>query len=242
MSKRPKNIRGGAGFYAVLLICLAVVGVASWYWLFNGKENSKNSPSTKTSETTVTQTSNANKSAKQAAASASISKKTDTIVPEKPTIQEGQENSTSTQTKKTPSTSASNLIVSPLNGTVVEAFSMDQLSYDETLGDWRTHDGVDITAAQGTNVQAACAGTVKTVKDDPMMGTMVVISHSGGYQTTYANLEAKPTVKEGDTVTAGQVIGAVGTTSIAESAEGPHLHFSVTKNGKTINPNTFLKK
>ena len=65
---------------------------------------------------------------------------------------------------------------------------------------------------------------------------------SGGYQTTYACLQATPAVEQGDTVTAGQVIGAVGTTATAESAQGPHLHFSVTKDGDAVDPEEYLNK
>ena len=79
-----------------------------------------------------------------------------------------------------------------------------------------------------------------SVSDDPLMGTTVVLRHSDGYETTYANLQAEPAVETGDTVTAGQAIGAVGTTAVAESARGAHLHFSVTKDGETVDPDTFL--
>lgn len=137
---------------------------------------------------------------------------------------------------------APQLIVPPLKGEVLAAFSMDTLVYSETLGDWRTHDGVDISAKPGTTVQAASAGTVRTVTDDVLMGTTVVIGHKDGYETTYANLQASPTVKAGDTVTAGQVIGAVGTTAAAESSRSPHLHFSVTQDGIPVDPNEYLNR
>ena len=134
------------------------------------------------------------------------------------------------------------LVVSPLNGAVLTAFAVDELVYSETFADWRTHDGIDIAAEAGTTVLAASAGTVLAVRNDDMMGTTVVIDHGDGCQTTYANLQARPTVVAGDEVSAGQIIGAVGTTAAAESAHGPHLHFSVSKNGDAIDPNTYLKK
>ena len=135
---------------------------------------------------------------------------------------------------------APSVVVSPLQGEVVAAFSVDQLLYNETLDDWRTHDGVDIAAAAGDAVLAASAGTVLTVSNDPMMGTTVVIGHSDGYETTYANLQANPPVEEGQAVTAGQTIGAVGTTAAAESAQGAHLHFAVTREGEAVDPQSFL--
>ena len=137
---------------------------------------------------------------------------------------------------------APRLIVSPLNGEVVTVFSVDQLVYNETLADWRTHDGIDISAVQGTTVLAASSGTVSSVTDDPLMGTTVVINHDGGYQTTYSNLQARPNVEAGETVSAGQIIGAVGRTAAAESAQGPHLHFSVTKDGVPVDPSEYLKR
>lgn len=133
------------------------------------------------------------------------------------------------------------LIVSPLVGETVAAFSIDELQYSETMGDWRTHDGVDIAAEPGTPVCAACAGTVLDVREDDLMGTTVVISHDGGYDTIYANLQSEPTVSIGDFVTAGQVIGSVGRTALGESALASHLHFGVTKDGEYVDPLEYLK-
>ena len=135
---------------------------------------------------------------------------------------------------------APRLIVSPLTGETIAAFSIDQLSYNETLSDWRTHDGIDIAASVGTQVLAACSGTVLSVSDDDLMGTTVILSHDGGYETIYSNLQDVPTVSPEQYVSAGQVIGAVGTTSLIESSSQPHLHFAVTKDGSPMDPNEFL--
>ncbi len=132
------------------------------------------------------------------------------------------------------------LIVDPLVGETVAAFSMDELVYSETMGDWRTHDGIDIAAEPGTQVCAACAGTVIDLRSDDLMGMTVVLSHDGGFDTIYANLQDEPTVEIGDAVAAGQVIGSVGRTALGEALEPSHLHFAVTKNGEFIDPQEFL--
>ncbi len=132
------------------------------------------------------------------------------------------------------------LVVAPLVGETLAVFSVDELRYNETLGDWRTHSGVDIAAEVGTQVLAACSGTVTQVVDDDLMGTSVTIAHDGGYETIYANLLAAPAVSEGQQVSAGEVIGSVGCTSIAEFAIPAHLHFAVTKDGVPCDPETFL--
>ena len=135
---------------------------------------------------------------------------------------------------------APRLVVAPLVGEEVAAFSVDELTYNETLGDWRTHDGIDIAAEVGTQVIAACSGVVTEVRDDDMMGTLVTIAHDDGYETTYANLRSSPGVGEGQYVSAGEVIGAVGGSSIAEFSMPAHLHFSVSKDGVPCDPKEFL--
>ena len=99
-------------------------------------------------------------------------------------------------------------------------------------------DGEDVTRLP----EYKRAKYIGRVFQDPLMGTTVVIDHGDGYHATYANLQARPTVEAGDDVTAGQVIGAVGTTAAAESALGPHLHFSVEKDGDTVDPNRYLTR
>ena len=133
------------------------------------------------------------------------------------------------------------LVVTPLTGETIAAFSVESLAYNETLGDWRTHDGVDIAAEVGTPVLSACNGTVTAVENDDLLGTVVRITHDGGYESTYANLQSVPSVGVGQYIGAGQVIGSVGTTSLSESSSAPHLHFSVTKDGESIDPAEFLK-
>ncbi|MDE7261114.1 MAG: peptidoglycan DD-metalloendopeptidase family protein [Oscillospiraceae bacterium] len=131
------------------------------------------------------------------------------------------------------------VVVAPLVGETVATFSVDQLVYDATLGDWRTHDGVDIRAAGGTEVVAASAGIVLSVEDDGRMGTTVVLDHRNGYVTTYASLQGAA-VLVGDEVPAGASIGSVGNTSLTEAGLGAHLHFSVSKDGAAMDPMEFL--
>ena len=126
------------------------------------------------------------------------------------------------------------------NGKVSQAFSGNTLVYNPTLGDWRTHSGVDIAASVGTNVLAISAGTVQGVYDDDLMGTCVVVDHGDGLTSTYCNLSAKPTVSEGDTVSTGAVLGVVGETAIAESSRPSHLHLEMAQDGKAVDPVSYL--
>ena len=133
-------------------------------------------------------------------------------------------------------------VVSPLAGDTVAVFSIDQLTYDATLGDWRTHDGIDIRAEAGTAVLSASAGTVLSVEDDGRLGATVVIDHGNGYVTTYASLQPETAVLAGDTVALGDTLGSVGNTSLSEAGIGAHLHFSVTKDGLPVDPAEYLSE
>ena len=128
----------------------------------------------------------------------------------------------------------------PVAGDVIMDYSMDCLCYNPTTRDWRTHNGMDFAAQAGTPVKAAAEGTVYTIYQDESMGTTIVIRHEDGYVTTYSSLSAETTVTVGQTVTLGQTIGYVGTTALLETYLGDHVHFSVTCNGKVMDPEDFF--
>lgn len=231
MGKRSvKSVFGGGGFYIALLLCVAAVGVAGYFALFSAPSEEPVEPVTQTQPVVVDDPEESEPVVEPE-------------VPEVPEIPEEPEKPVVTIAEMPEVEVAAEqpqLTVRPVSGETVAAFSMEDLQYNETMEDWRTHDGVDISAAAGTSVMAASAGTVEKVYDDALLGTTVVVSHSGGYETTYACLQAQPTVAVGDSVTTGQVIGAVGETAIAEA--GAHLHFSVTRDGVPIDPEEFLNQ
>lgn len=241
MADKFRSLPGGPGFYAVLVLCLAVVGVGGYFLLLD------RDPAADTAEA-QTQTEVAAPVTDMPAVTpeADVDPEPEEEMEDAPETEETSQVVSMPETPVTPEepvvAETPMTVVSPLEGDVVTAFSMDELLYNETLDDWRTHDGVDIAAAEGSSVLAASAGTVVAVDDDALMGTTVVIEHSDGYHTLYANLQSPPVVKAGDTVSAGQLIGTVGTTAAAETAQGPHLHFSVTKDGEPVDPASFLKK
>ncbi|MGN1133488.1 MAG: peptidoglycan DD-metalloendopeptidase family protein [Oscillospiraceae bacterium] len=130
--------------------------------------------------------------------------------------------------------------VMPVNGEIIKPFSNGELVKSETLGVWKTHDGVDIKAAAGTQVKSMNHGTVTKVWEDPLWGNCVIIDHGNGVEGYYYNLSKGITVIEGDTVDSGDVIGAVGDTATIEAAEPSHLHFALKRNGKWIDPISYI--
>ena len=130
--------------------------------------------------------------------------------------------------------------VLPVSGTVQQDYAMDRLVYNATTKDWRVHNGVDLSAPLGQDVKAARAGTVTAVYEDDAYGVTVVVQHNGGWSSHYCGLAEELSVEAGDTVTAGQVLGVVGTTATVETAQEPHLHFEVYCNGEPADPAGFL--
>jgi murein DD-endopeptidase MepM/ murein hydrolase activator NlpD len=99
------------------------------------------------------------------------------------------------------------------------------------------HSGLDIAAPQGTPVKAAMYGRVVDTGYDTNTGNYIIIAHHGGYKTLYAHLDVIR-VKPGATVNTGERIGDVGSTGLST---GSHLHFSVFKNGVTVNPRLLMR-
>ncbi|MEO8637945.1 MAG: M23 family metallopeptidase [Candidatus Taylorbacteria bacterium] len=118
-----------------------------------------------------------------------------------------------------------------------DVFVTDPYGYNrDTVGQTIVHKGTDFRAVEGTKVMAMNAGVVRLARQFTVYGNTIVIDHGLGVATLYMHL-SKINVKNGDTVTRGQVIGASGETGYAEA---PHLHISVKIKGISIDPMTFL--
>ena len=214
---------GGRGYYIVFALCLLAAGIIGYITLFDrSTEVQPKTPAVDVQPDTPT---------------TPVVKPAPVVLPE-PKIETAAE--AEAEVEITEPSVLLPQVVSPLNGETVTVFSMTELLYDATMADWRTHAGIDVQAAEGAAVKTAAAGVVQSVTDDELMGTTVVIQHDGGYTTRYSSLQQDVPVEEGQTVAAGDVIGCVGTTSTAEIEMGPHLHFSVSRDGAVIDPHEYV--
>lgn len=234
MKKKPVlerigDFMEGKGFYIVLFLCVAAIGI-SGYYLFS-------SIGADPGDTAVAAPTQVVVSAKP------------TTPAVRPTVAPTPEATPKPVIAPTPApapeptpapTPAASIFTWPVKGDVVGDYSLEVLAYDETMQDWRTHSGMDIAAAIGTQVKAVSAGTVESVEQDLLMGTTVVIAHADGVQSIYCNLAAAPAVEAGDQVSPGTVIGSVGDTAAAESAKAAHLHFEMKKDGASVDPVDYL--
>ncbi|HEY8394464.1 MAG TPA: peptidoglycan DD-metalloendopeptidase family protein [Thermaerobacter sp.] len=112
--------------------------------------------------------------------------------------------------------------------------------YSETMGDWRWHPGVDLSAGKGATVAAAADGRVASVRQDEERGLTVIIEHDGDYRTVYASL-AEARVKVGDTVRRDQVIGRAGDSARVELGHGVHVHFEIWRGDEAVDPATVIR-
>lgn len=133
-----------------------------------------------------------------------------------------------------------NTYAMPLAGDIFNAFSKNELVKSKTMGDWRTHDGIDIKAKIGTPVKSIADGTVAEITEDPMWGVMVVVDHKNGYAGYYCGLGQTVSVKKNQVLTVGDQIGTVGDSAQCELAEEKHLHLGLKKDGKWIDPLSVL--
>ncbi len=256
--QRAADFLAGKGFYIVLLICAAVVAVSAWALFFAGEDDSNavmgdavevneidveamgadNEPVYKPGkepETTPTAEPTEKPAETPAASPAAAANEGDSKPVPTTEIQE-----TNSTMESEPVEAASLSFVWPLSGNVQQPYSVDELLYNKTMADWRTHNGVDIAADMGAKVMAAADGTVKEAYSDEMYGTTIVIDHGAGLCSIYANLASTPTVAVGDSVSIGDVIGSVGDTAMAEVGEVSHLHYAMTLDGVSVDPNEYL--
>lgn len=227
-----KRTNGGAqwwsedkSFYAVLLLCLAAIAAAA-YLLFAF-------PSGSADETMQAED-------YQADDSVTASEALERIPAMDPQPAEKQESDTQTEEKEqteqpVQQTAAALTVTPPMDSKITQDFSDDTLTYNETTGDWRTHEAVDYAGKAGDAVHAAADGTVLAVGEDAVLGNYLTISHAQGLTSLYAGI-ADPAVSEGDTVTQGQQIAVLGDPMPLEEKQGVHLHFALSVDEVQKNP------
>lgn len=223
----------GKGFYIVLFLCVATIGI-SGYYLMNSFTPGVERPAAGTPEVVLPDESG--ETQKNTPPTAQAKPKT---AEDKP-ADENKANKPQTPApvqQPAPVASAAPTVYSwPVEGEILRDFSVETLAYDETMGDWRTHSGIDIAADAGCDVLCMGDGVVKSVFEHDLMGVTVVVDHQNGMVSTYANLEAEPLAAAGQEVERGTVLGRVGATALAESALPAHLHLEVSRDGTPANP------
>ena len=232
-----ENFAVGRGFYIVLALCITAVGMTGYYLLDTVTKPMGAALSVETEESEI-------QSAGQEALLPPVQtpvkpvqSPVEVTLPEpvEPTVQTPAESAQpALEPEITQSVPA--VFTWPVKGEILRDFSVETLSLDPTMGDWRTHAGVDVAAKLGTRVLCMTAGSVSEIWEDSALGTCIRVDHGGKMESVYANLSPQPTVKVGDQVEIGEIIGAVGDTAQSEIGMSPHLHLEVFRDGKSMDP------
>jgi len=108
--------------------------------------------------------------------------------------------------------------------------------FHPTLYRWRFHGGVDMACPKGTAIHVPADGVIVKSGWNGGYGNYIKIKHGNGYETVYGHL-SKVSVKKGQKIKKGDVIGKVGSTG---RSTGAHLHYEILKNKKRVNPERFF--
>ncbi len=130
----------------------------------------------------------------------------------------------------------------PFGNQIIKDYSNMNPVYSKTLGDWRTHNGIDFSGEAGGTVVAISYGEVISIYEDTLFGTCILIDHGNGVTAKYCGLNKETlNVKEHSTVNSEDIIGYLGEIP-CEKQEGAHLHFEITHNGEIVEPLELMGK
>ena len=121
-------------------------------------------------------------------------------------------------------------------GKVIKPYSPQDPLFSKTTADWRTHQGVDISAGEGCAVRSMTDGVVKSIGKNDLFGNVVRIGYDS-YEISYCGLSEKPIVSEGNHVRACDTIGYVGIVP-GELLDDSHIHIEVRHDGELTDPET----
>ena len=221
-NKRTRRSFTGKGYYIALILCAAAIGISGYLY-------QKNKPAAQ--EVSLLETE------PLIVVMEPVTEDIPVIAPRETAPKE--ETTAPTEAPAAPEQKPLK-VMCPVSGQEIMPYSVEALSYNETTRDWRTHNGVDLSCEEDTEVLAAADGKVYTTYEDDNLGHTVVILHQGGYATSYASLGENLLVKAGDVVTMGQPIGYGSTSAVVESGIGPHVHFSAAYRDTPMDPADFL--
>jgi len=216
--KENKNIKA---LFSVVCLCIIALGLIVYFATNSGTDNNAVNEATTLVVTTEVQKAVTLKESTTAKAETETTKK-ETTTTQPSTMEQGENN-----------TPYQSYYKYPLSEAVVSGYS-EELVYDKTMGDYRSHAAVDFKGSEGDKVCAINDGIVTNVYKDNLYGQVVEIDHGGKLVARYCGLKSV-SVKKGSRVNIGNAIGTLGSTP-AESALETHLHFETLLDGKPVNP------
>lgn len=123
---------------------------------------------------------------------------------------------------------------------ILQGFSGDKAVFNETLGEWRTHNGADYVAAAGESVYAVYGGTVSFCGERDLWGTTIELTLDTGYTAVYCGVTPDAALTVGMRVEKGDVIGTLGGNPLIEASAETHLHFEMKTANAYADPSSII--
>jgi len=241
------------GFYIILFLCIVIVGITAMLVTRSNMEYFSNSwldeeelvmkEDTVDNQAEKAEQENSNGASAVNQKPIIVQKSVEEVKNEKAVAQttdKVQNSVPAIQSNHSQKPAAISKFMFPVQGDIMVEYAKDHIIYSKTLGDWRTHKGIDIKSILGAQVKAAADGVIEKIYNDDGYGITIIIDHRNGIKTKYCNLSTDSMVKEGQNVKQGDIISGIGDTAVFEIGEEPHLHFEVIKDGESVDPKTFL--
>ena len=229
-SKSKKN----RNFYIALTLCVAAVSAAGWSTYQSVKNFLSPVGVSSKAKHIDSQKSDKHKHILESE-NGDIPEKNDTPINSKAKKASATASIGSEAAKPASAEASGNLIIYPSTKNIIKEFSGDNPVYSKTFSDWRTHQGTDFRAEEGSIVKSITDGKVKDVINDSVYGTTVIIEHSPGFTAYYSGLGETPLVKPGQEIRTGDDIGSIKNVP-CEILDDPHLHLMISKDDKFIDP------
>ena len=225
---KKKKLLEKDGFYLALFVCVCLVAIGGVWFTKNSVDN------------LATKSGFLNN--KDKVAKGDEDEEIHLIEEEKkvvPTTTNSKENLEKAKEKEVSKQNESKL--NYLGEKVIREYSEKEPSYSSTLDVWEIHKGLDVKAKKGSKVKSITNGKVVDIFKDDKHGVSVKVESKDKVTVVYSNLDSKTSVEKNQEVKDGDVLGKVGDTSSVESLDGPHVHLTASKNGKSIDPMTLIK-
>lgn len=251
MNEKKKN---NIGFYIALCCCVGVIGIVGYFAdreeknLANVNSSEKPivtikpepTPSEKTTDEKPLPTLSPTVSEKKEIEAASIVEEELNLDEDVDVLEKGEpEEFYDGETVESVFLNSDPSFILPTEGEITEAFSNENLVYNKAMGDWRTHNGIDIKAPAGSDVLVSSDGVIEEIYTD-YLGNTVLIDHKNGFKTKYSNLDTTESLTIGVKVKQGDFLAKVGDYALGENTTEPHLHFEIIKNERFVNPEEYI--
>lgn len=128
----------------------------------------------------------------------------------------------------------------PVDGEIIKDYVGASVIYNQTLGVYTGHKGIDFGAEEGATVFCVYDGVIESVEISKINGTTITVDHGNGLKTVYNSIDPREELLEGASVKKGDALGYVSLNNKTEYLDGAHLHFEVLENGVKIDPSKYL--